>query len=886
MNAEIPSYYRYWGKARKIDEQPGDDYHLLPYHCLDVAAVAAYWWDHSISLRKAFINESGLSDKQIRAWVLFFISLHDFGKFDMRFQCKSIATWLELNPDDQSKSLPSIAICKEFDHGKAGLFWFSNDNQPDPVGDMGSLTVLLSIYRNHPYQSWFPWFEAVTGHHGYVIAETQVSDHSMPYEFRSLSERDKTARKEWIMAMERMFLLPEKLSICDQPPVVSPLLAGFCSVADWLGSWLSEDTFRYLAKGEQTDNGLQEYFQRKYKEDASIVIARSGLLGKPNRYLGVQALLDEGHFPRQLQILVDHLPKKPGITLIEAPTGSGKTETALAYAWNLLEEGVADSIVFALPTQATANAMLKRLNKLAKVLFDNPNLILAHGNALFNNDFRAIKQHGRSAQGREEAWAQCCEWLSQSRKRVFLGQIGVCTIDQVLVSVLPVKHRFVRGFGVGRSVLIVDEVHAYDTYMYGLLEEVLKNQHRAGRSAILLSATLPEYQKEALLNTYGKGDGLALPEHYPLVAWRNDNESHCFDLTINPEHLPPPFQLYLEPLHIPDALPDTELYERLVRAAHTGAQVCLICNLVDVAQTVYQALKNTSGIEVMLFHARFTLLDRRAKEDNALACFDKEGDRSIGRILIATQVVEQSLDLDFDWLITQHCPVDLLFQRLGRLHRHEREGRPVEFSVPHATVLLPEGDGYGIHGLIYSNTPVMWRTQQKIESLCDTPLRFPDVYRQWIKSVYLPDLDGQEPDWVSKGFYVFQDEELKKRSKAGQMLRWASDTALNDEDSNIRAVTRDGEMSLPVVPYVDTAVGRQLLNGIILESLPEFEQQEALALNRVNVPHHWEKLFLQKTDDDGVLWLPGLAMEDGYFFKGKDNIMFSYTRERGMEKSQ
>lgn len=106
----------------------------------------------------------------------------------------------------------------------------------------------------------------------------------------------------------------------------------------------------------------------------------------------------------------------------------------------------------------------------ASRLFTSPNLILAHGNSRFNHLFQSIKSRAFTEQGQEEAWVQCCQWLSQSNKKVFLGQIGVCTIDQVLISVLPVKHRFIRGLGIGRSVLIVDEVHAYDTYMNGLLE--------------------------------------------------------------------------------------------------------------------------------------------------------------------------------------------------------------------------------------------------------------------------------------------------------------------------------------------------------------------------------------------------------------------------------
>jgi CRISPR-associated endonuclease/helicase Cas3 len=166
--------------------------------------------------------------------------------------------------------------------------------------------------------------------------------------------------------------------------------------------------------------------------------------------------------------------------------------------------------------------MLKRLESIASVLFPggDANLVLAHGKARYNPDFITLQEVVRphTAQAHEEALVQCAEWLAQSRKRVFLGQIGVCTVDQVLISVLPVKHKFVRGFGIGKSVLIIDEVHAYDSYMYGLLAAVLEQQQTAGGSAILLSATLPYQQRQQLANTWQPKASLEMQAPYPLIT--------------------------------------------------------------------------------------------------------------------------------------------------------------------------------------------------------------------------------------------------------------------------------------------------------------------------------------------------------------------------------
>ena len=629
---------------------------------------------------------------------------------------------------------------------------------------------------------------------------------------------------------------------------------------------------------------LSDYFENRQR-DAERVLSRSGLLSQSQCYTGVQKLLAPGYQPRQLQVLVDELPDVPGLTVIEAPTGSGKTETALAYAWRLIENQCAESIIFALPTQATANAMLKRMESLAVNLFNHPNLILAHGNSRFNHLFQSIKLQGISEQGSEEAWAQCCQWLAQSNKKVFLGQIGVCTIDQVLISVLPVKHRFIRGFGIGRSVLIVDEVHAYDTYMNGLLDAVLKAQAEAGGSTILLSATLPEKQKKALLDSYGKFKEIAeidLP--YPLINWRGQGAAQRFDLQLRPEHLPSRFSIQLEPIYLPSMLPDIKMLKRMIAAAQTGAQVCLICNLVDVAQQCCQQLQemNTADIEIELFHARFTLLDRREKENRVLDAFGKGGDRRCGRILIATQVVEQSLDVDFDWIITQLCPADLLFQRLGRLHRHVVGQRPIDFVSPRATILLPEEEGYERHDKVYRNVRVLWRTQQHIEQLTGQPLFFPDAYRQWLDEIY-DDIPRGEPDWVINGMATFDDEECIKRFNARNILKWAENYSLMDNDENIRAVTRDGEMSLPLVPYIQTSQGKKLLDGQIYELLNKELQYEVLALNRVNVPGSWKRDFSDSLDDEGLLWLEGKEINGAWYWKGNRFSLY-YTRDTGMTK--
>ena len=248
---------------------------------------------------------------------------------------------------------------------------------------------------------------------------------------------------------------------------------------------------------------------------------------------------------------------------------------------------------------------------------------------------------------------------------------------------------------------------------------------------------------------------------------------------------------------------------------------------------------------------------------------------------MATQVIEQSLDVDFDWLITQLCPVDLLFQRMGRLHRHERS-RPLGFESARCTVLLPIGNDYGTHGLIYGNTRVMWRTAHKLQTCPDQIINFPAAYRDWIEPIYGEESRGNEPPEIETGYEKFKDELLIKRSKARDMLKWADAAPFPDIEENVRAVTRDGQFNVSVIPYLVTDRGKQLLDSSILDSLSEWQQAEALAMNTVGVPKTWEKLLPEK-DKKGRVWLA--MRQDSEFWKARSkDVWFTYHSVWGMEK--
>jgi CRISPR-associated endonuclease/helicase Cas3 len=876
-------YWRYWGKSisdlpPRREHFPG--WHLLVWHSLDVAAVASVWWDASRSIQRAFAsvfdvdigNAQAMS--RLKAWALFFVALHDLGKFDVRFQRKALAVLEALWPKlaRVSRTMPQIDRIR-YDHGTGGFCWFREEARS-----------LLGIDSDNEYDEamdyWAPWAAAVAGHHGEIIPDNAALGDIK--NFGGLEAQDVTTRKAWFLELESIFLTPVGLSLSDFPPKIEKgnraaqsLVAGFCSISDWIGS--NPRYFPYDAE----PNEPAAYFARRVKETVQKHVLEScGLLGQILDYTDMRAILPDDQKPRGVQTLVDKLAVEPGLLLVEAPTGSGKTEAALAFAWRLIEADHADSIVFALPTQATANAMLKRLEDFAEKAFKGgTNIVLAHGKSLFNEGFQHLTEAGRhlSNQGHHEASAQCTVWLAQSRKRAFLGQIGVCTIDQTLLSVLPVKHKFVRGLGIYRSVLIVDEVHAYDSYMTGLLEEMLSRQAKTGGSALLLSATLAAKQRETLLGAWGVKKVTQATDRYPLLTHVRGQQIDFPELA--PEHHPEPRTVTVECLSTAKAEPDDATLDRIVQAAKDGARVVLILNLVDAAQEVAKKLRGKTDIPVDIFHARYRFKDRQAKENAALAHYGKKALRETGRILVATQVVEQSLDLDFDWMVTQICPVDLLLQRLGRLHRHPRQ-RPPGFETARCSVLTPKSGGYGLIECIYGDPRLLWRTEQLLRRSGGT-IEFPEAYRNWIEDVYASGAWDDEPEDVIGGHAGWHQRQEQKRNDAARYVRMNIREFRDDQDT-VASLTRDEEMGYTLLPV--SADGKALLvEGERLDELDAIRREEEINLNSVPAPASWKFLKSLDANDEGCLLLPMISEGEGWQGEAGGTVLI-YTREYGLER--
>lgn len=748
--AEPFDHYSYWGKASPLAANGAAPYHLLVYHSLDVAAVGYCLSGMPDFGLDALAHDLGWSIDTARGVALFFLAIHDLGKFSRAFQGLVPGLSPLLVPVDQSKRYSER-------HDTLGwLLWrdylgqdFPSPRLPRPVSGF-----------------WEMWAKACMGHHGKPPKE---ASHNGLFPLAADSffcAADVAAARHFIRDVTA-WLLPK-----DIPPPTrqhretvrrhSWRLAGFSVLADWLGS--NQLYFPYCS---EPDIPLRDYWEREALPRAEAAIQASGLArARIEPWTISTRLFPQIVEPTPLQQLAAEIQIKPGtpqLFILEDVTGAGKTEAALILAHRLMAAGLAGGIYFGLPTMATANQMYQRVGSAYRRLYaddSSPSLVLAHGARELVDGFRGSVLHGASAQGNHDyqagensATSQCSAWLADSQKRALLAHVGVGTLDQALLGILPVRHQSLRLVGLASKVLIVDEAHAYDAYMRALLARLLKAHAMQGGSAVLLSATLPADMRRDLSGAFQEGLGLEAvvldrDPRYPLVTHVHKQVS------LHPCDTRPTVRRRVAVAWLHD---EASVRKMIREQAAQGASVCWIRNTVVDARQAYSDLAREGLEKLLLFHSRYAMGDRLDIEATVLARFGKHsvGAQRHGQVLVASQVVEQSLDLDFDVLVSDLAPIDLLIQRAGRLQRHVRnadgdpadtEGRP----APVLHVLGPEPDSMPPANwyeallpracFVYPDVGALWLTQQVLLAAggIDSPglPGRPDAVRSLVEAVY------------------------------------------------------------------------------------------------------------------------------------------------------
>lgn len=388
-----------------------------------------------------------------------------------------------------------------------------------------------------------------------------------------------------------------------------------------------------------------------------------------------------GHSPEPVQMAAHAAAREgpaAGLMIIEAPMGNGKTEAALLCAEVLAHRFGQSGIYFGLPTMATSNPMFDRvLDWLEHVPAGGaPELNLVHSKSALNPSFLDLMRQTRFTGIYDEteprARVQAATWF-RGRKKSGMAQHMVGTMDQGLFAGLKAKHVTLRHLAIASKVVILDEVHAADDYMRVYLKQLLEWLGAYRVPVVLMSATLPPSHRRELAEAYAKGrvgrtQHLELDDsaRYPRISYVTDTV-HDY-----PVETPGPTRT-VETEFCSDSVAD--LVESVTDLTAEGGCVGVVCNTVRRAQERYHALREVFGDEVRLAHSKFVAPHRADREADLVRLLGRDGtDRPHRLIVVGTQVLEQSLDIDFDGMITDIAPMDLLLQRIGRLHRHLRGG--------------------------------------------------------------------------------------------------------------------------------------------------------------------------------------------------------------------
>ena len=762
----LPQYVRcYWGKARPADGAPA--FHPLAYHSLDVAAALAALLDLRPGWLAAVATASNLSVVEVRKRLILAAAFHDIGKFGENFQAKV--------PDLHARLLPGAMVADDGrSHGEiGGGFW---RRQKDPR-----------------FAAMATWMAASFAHHGAPVPETAGIANAM-------SPAAMADARTFVEATVAQFGSP-----AGAPPLAAAevwRVAGLMILADWIGS--NQTWFPY----EPPVHALPAYWDLALAR-AKIALGEARLAEAPGaQQVDIGTLLGPEAQASPLQDWASR--QRPGrhplLYLLEDLTGAGKTEAALLLVYRLIMAGAAEGFYWALPSMATANGLYARLGPLYRRLFGDggavPSLVLAHSARDLNDGFQASIGRAQTrpypGEGPDDvsAEAACAAFVADDRRKAFLAQVGVGTLDQALLAVLPNRHQALRLSALSRRVLIVDEAHSYDPYMTKALEQLLTFQRALGGSAIVLSATLTTTQRRRFAALYGGTVATAASMAFPLAT--ASSAAGLVETSV-PAARGTRRDLPVRRFETPE-----ETMAALVAAARSGACCAYVRNTVKDAVAAYEHLVAMAGddVQVDLFHARFALGDRLALENEALGRFGRSSgpDQRRGRILVATQVIEQSLDLDFDCLATDLCPIDLLIQRAGRLQRHDhRPGRPpaeLWLVGPSATADADAtwyARAFPAAAFVYADLGQLWRTMRVVELRGGLPLASASP-RDLIEAVFGGDPIAAPPAIEAAGMSAEAKRQASRGIAAISVLRpEAFDRDAGRWDDPERTPTRLGD---------------------------------------------------------------------------------------------
>ncbi|MDE0241382.1 MAG: CRISPR-associated helicase Cas3' [bacterium] len=845
-----------WGKFDKAQNST----HPLAHHCMDVAAVFMRMLELPV-IRDRLDDAAGspLNDVQ-RQRLSVLVFLHDIGK---------------LHPGFQAKGWPAGSWSRPL-HGHLEEGW--------------AFLLHAFQYPEHPFHDTMgrivTWGEAVSpllaaaiAHHGRPVRPPPDSipwDHGVPvtphYDWR-------TATRSMTEVVPRWFAEGFQGSADPLPNDAHfhHLVAGLAALADWLGS--DRRFFEYAAPFDPAYDNVAHCRAARALERTGL--DTRSLSGRPAPDFSTLTGFPD---PNPAQEEVGAVGPEARLVILESETGSGKTEAALWRFVQLFAAGKVSGLYFAVPTRAAARQLHNRVVEAMRRTFgdDSPEPVLAIPGMLRAGDSVGYRLPGWDVRWDDEGGATPRRWAAEHATRFLAATVAVGTVDQAMLAGLKVKHAHMRGGALARSLLVVDEVHASDSYMTEVLKRLLDGHLAIGGFAMLMSATLGARARVRWTGDLLPKAATACRAPYPAVWVRGEAAPRAAADAGRPK------TVRIETVPTMDP---AETARRAILAVECGARVLVIRNTVTRAVETWRAVAE-QGAESRLMrvegypalhHGRFAAEDRFLLDQAVEAALAPNPDREpSGCLVIGTQTLEQSLDIDADLLVTDLCPMDVLLQRIGRLHRHRIRQRPAGFEIARVVVLLPD-DGLdrlaapdfdnglgawetpdGFHG-IYRDLAGLELTRRAIMEHPDSEWSIPHMNRALVEGATHP--ERIRALILEKG----EDWERYERNVGGSELAAGMIAGLNAldrnepfhdlqfPDSDERIVTRLGE------------------EGIVLTLDPPHDGPFGHPIERIALPARWSR-GISANDTVNVS-----ACEDGLLLSIGGH-QFRYTRA-GLERN-